>query len=76
MAYTMVIKRKAYSAETLAAASRIYCTIRDRSVAGASSFAGVLLHKDGKPVGRISYNGRVWASLEYTPNETPLYAPN
>lgn len=56
------------TASTAALASRIYCTARDESGEGASTFP------QGEWRGhRISYNGRVWDGDKaiYNPGEGP-----
>jgi hypothetical protein len=61
---------KKITAATAAEASAKFCALRDASGLGASKFS------DGDWQGnRISYNGKVWAGLEYTPGDTPIFDP-
>lgn len=72
-ALKMKIKRRTYHPATLAEASSIYCTLRDESGEGASTFRETeVVDQDGKFVARISYNGRVWANREWTSGEQPI----
>lgn len=62
MSFTMTLKGKTYTVETLAAASKLYCELRDESGLGSSQWPDAeVLDADGKPAARISYNGRVWS---------------
>lgn len=54
-------------------ASRLYCERRDRLGLGASMFPEALLMIRDLPVGRISYNGRIWPLGDWQPGTTPLY---
>lgn len=57
-----------------AQASRIYGERRDESGEGASTFAdGAVLDDRGVRIGRISYNGRIWAPGPFKPNDTPIW---
>jgi hypothetical protein len=58
-----------------AEASRIYSQMRDESDEGASTWPDGFVNDYGFNVARISYNGKVWRSLEYQPNEQPLFDP-
>lgn len=58
---TIRIGRKAYAVPDLAAASRLVCAARDKSGVGGSRFKTPLIFAGDKPVGYVSYNGRVWA---------------
>ncbi len=61
------------TASNWAEASRLYCERRDEEGLGASRFReGVVLICD-LPVGRISYNGRIWAPGEWKADDPPLY---
>lgn len=43
---------------------------------GASTMPdGILTDAAGKPVARISYNGRVWPPEAWTPGQQPLWSP-
>lgn len=66
--------------ESIEYASRLYCAIRDESGEGASTFPEAFLEQRGtwgrtSPLGRISYNGRVWPTGPWTAEQTPLYDP-
>lgn len=56
-----------------AEASRLYCERRDREGLGASRFRDATVLVADLPVGRISYNGRIWAPGEWQPDDFPLY---
>lgn len=57
-----------------AEASHIYSERREDSGEGASTFAGGDVHdEDGVHIGRISYNGRIWAPGPFDPNDTPIW---
>lgn len=62
-----------FTASDWAEASRLYCARRDEAGLGASRFReGAVLIGD-LPVGRISYNGRIWAPGEWKADDLPLY---
>lgn len=79
MAMTLNIgRRRAYQnipVESLAYASEYFTNVRDGLGEGASTFPDGLILEDGRPVGRISYNGRVWPPHNHGPSDTPLYDP-
>jgi hypothetical protein len=62
-------------------ASRILCTVRDRYSLGGSELPNLIIYSpDKKPIGYVSYNGRVWSGaptdyprteLVYDPTENP-----
>ena len=56
-----------------AEASRLYCDRRDMSGLGASMFPDATLLVEQTPVGRISYNGRIWLPGEWHPDDRLLY---
>jgi len=58
--YQMVIHGVTYGADTLALLSQIYCLVRDASGEACGYFRPVDVIEDGKPIGHISYNGRIW----------------
>ena len=60
----------------LADASAVYGAARDKSGEGASTWPDGFLWRDGERVGRVSYNGRVWAELAFTIGAKPFYDPN
>lgn len=61
------------SASDWAEASRAYCERRDELGLGASMFPEAMLLIQDIPVGRISYNGRIWALGDWHPGDEPLY---
>lgn len=61
------------AATNWAEASSLYCERRDRSGLGASTFPEALLLIAETPVGRISYNGRIWLPGDWEPGTEPLY---
>lgn len=56
-----------------AEASRLYCERRDALDLGASMYPDGSLLIGDIPVGRISYNGRVWQPGAWQPDDVPLY---
>lgn len=58
---------------SLAEASAIYSAARDRSGKGASGWPDGAVLEDNKVIGRVSYNGRVWAPGPWKPESMPLY---
>lgn len=58
--YHTTIRRVQYGADSLQLLSQIYCMARDVSGEGCSTFRPVNVSMDGKEIGHISYNGRVW----------------
>lgn len=68
------IGRRRYQVADLKQASEMYCAARDASGYGASKVPeGRIVTADGRAVGRISYNGRVWPPQEWHPDMVPLY---
>ncbi|WP_237751518.1 hypothetical protein [Sphingobium sp. DC-2] len=70
------IEQKGYAelaAANWAEASNLYCERRDRSGLGASMYPEALLLIADTPVGRISYNGRIWLPGDWEPGTEPLY---
>ena len=61
------------AAANWANASDLYCERRDQSGLGASMFPEAMLLIAETPVGRISYNGRIWLPGEWEPDAKPLY---
>lgn len=54
-------RRSTHPITSYAEACKIYCSIRDKSEEGVSTFpGGVIKASDGKTIARISYNGCVW----------------
>lgn len=73
MTYRMKIKGKNHTVLSLAAASKLYCELRDKSGLGASRFPDAeVIGYDDKPAARISYNGRVWAPGPWVPGSSPI----
>ena len=63
-----------FASNSLADLSAYFCNWRDGLDLGASQMPkGFVLDSDGSVIGHISYNGRVWAGVEYAPNASPLY---
>lgn len=54
-------------------ASRLYAERRDHVGLGASMYPDALLLVFDHPIGRISYNGRIWPVDDWQPGTTPLY---
>lgn len=78
----MRIRSRGISAalESVAHASALYCALRDESGEGASTFPEAALFTRGtfgrtEPLGRISYNGRVWSPEPWTADATPISDP-
>lgn len=61
MTYTFKIRCRAFVAATLAEVSETYNRERDISGEGASTFPTASVVREGKVIGRLSYNGRIWA---------------
>ena len=73
MAFTFKLRNETYTASTLAKLSEIYCSVRDASGEGYSTFPTPSI-RDGKSiVGKFSYNGRIWSDMEYNPTAKPIY---
>lgn len=72
---TIRIGRKAYAIPDLAAASRMVCEARDRSGIGSSAFKPPLICEGDRPVGYVSFNGRVWPGLptQWKAGAVPLF---
>lgn len=69
MAFTVKLRGKTYSAETLEAVSAIFESKQDRLgriIRSADVFA------DGVKVARVSQNGNVWPATEWFPGQEPL----
>jgi hypothetical protein len=70
------ITQKAYPdlvAADWAEASRLYCERRDQLGLGASQYPEALIMVGTTPVGRISYNGRIWMPGPWEPGDEPLF---
>lgn len=71
---TIIIPRRPeMSAANFADASAKYSEVRDASGEGGSTFRDGVVIQDGKPVARISYNGRIWPLGEWVPGDKPLF---
>ena len=71
-------ERSTHPVNNIAEASRIYERERDASGEGVSTFPrGEITGKDGEWVGRVSYNGRVWAERreDWNRDTGPIYCP-
>lgn len=54
-------------------AADLYSEHRDASGEGASTFPpGRVFDESGRPIARISYNGRVWPPARWQPGMAPL----
>lgn len=73
MLTVIIPRRPKMTASDLADASAKYSEVRDASGEGASTFYDGVVMQDGKPVARISYNGRIWPLEDWTPDMTPLF---
>lgn len=77
MAMTLVIGARLYpvAPETLAAASALYCAKRDASKLPSSRMPPAFIMRDGRTIGHMSYNGRVWegSPRQWSPETKPLY---
>lgn len=54
-------------------ASDFYAARRDHSGLGASRFPDASVLLAGIPVGRISYNGRIWPPIPWQPDVQPIH---
>lgn len=71
------IDGRRYQVASLEQASQMYCAARDAFGEGASRTPeGLIVTAEGRTVGRISYNGRVWSPEEWQPGMKPLYGPD
>ncbi len=61
MTFSFKLRGETIRRETLADLSGAYCEMRDASGEGASTFPTPLVRHLGV-IGRLSYNGRIWAS--------------
>ena len=72
----MIVRQAGYpdlEADDWADASRLFSERREESGLGASLFPDAILLLGGIPVGRISYNGRIWPLGEWRPDTTPIF---
>ena len=60
MSLQLKIGNKSFTISSFSDASSVYSRMRDKSGQGASSFPKGELFQNGKRVGYISYNGRIW----------------
>lgn len=73
--FTFNVLKKTHTAATLAEASAIFSSVREKSGRGYRSFPDAVVTSNTGEQFRISYNGKVWASLVWTPGEEPVYSP-
>ncbi len=73
--FTFTVLKKTHAAATLAEASAKFSAARDKSGRGMRSFPDAVVTSETGEQFRISYNGKVWASLVWTPGEEPVYSP-
>lgn len=72
----MTIRQDGYpdlAAFDWAEASRLYSERRARSGLGASMFPEATVVLDDVPIGRLSYNGRIWPLGPFRPDAQPIY---
>jgi len=71
------IGRRRYQVADLAQASQMYSAARDHKMRGSGGASrtpdALIVTASGKPVARISYNGRVWPPEPWHPDQKPLY---
>ncbi len=74
---TLRVGSRTYPVESVEDASRIFVAARDKFGEGASNTPTPLLVRDGKVIGYVSYNGRVWAGdpKAWKPDDEPIYDP-
>lgn len=61
------------SLTSLDACQRVYVSLREECDLGASRFGeGEIFDQFGQYVARVSYNGRLWPALPWTPGMKPL----
>ena len=68
--------RKTYRFDSLRQASEFFCAARDRSGLGGSKMPTPdLIDASGKPVGYVSYNGRIWpgSPRDWDADKRPLF---
>jgi len=63
MEYSFKMRTKLYTASTMARLSELYCSERDQSGEGNSTFPKPAVFSDKKRIGVFSYNGRIWNNL-------------
>lgn len=69
MAYTLKLRGKTYSVETLEAASAMFESKQDRM---GKIIRGADVFKDGVLAARISQNGNVWPAEPWFVGQVPL----
>lgn len=63
-----------YQVASFEQASQMFCIARDKSGEGANKVPSPkIVDESGSVIAHVSYNGRVWAGCEWTPDATPLY---
>lgn len=60
---SLVIGRRKYEAESVAAAAELYCALRDESGQGARDWPSGAIRTETDWL-KVSYNGRVWRGPE------------
>lgn len=81
MAYVLFVPRSANGnakeirVDDFAEASRLYAAIRDARGEGASTFRQGIIRQDGRRIGHVSYNGRVWIGTTWRVGDKPAYDP-
>jgi len=78
LAPTMFLQvgRKRYQVESFKQASEMFCAVRDKAGEGSSRTPTTLIvDEQGRVVGHVTYNGRVWAGLptEWQVGTRPIY---
>ena len=58
---------------SLKVASQAYCTIRDETGEGGSTFPDGRIVSDDGDVYRVSYNGRIWDNKPWSADDKPVY---
>lgn len=80
MAYILKIRSRGVRIECadLAGVSAKFRELRDASDEGASTFPDGSVFEKGTwgretPVGRVSYNGRIWGPDKWNPEDKPIF---
>lgn len=60
MSYSFKLRGHVFIASTLAEVSTMYSRERDASGEGMSTFPTANVIREGKVIGYVSYNGRIW----------------
>jgi hypothetical protein len=71
----MKFGRRTFNVSDMAEASRLFReAVGDRGSSAVPN--GILLDSDGRQVGYVSYNGRVWRGTGYVAGQDALYCPS